>query len=182
MASQNALCDYALFLGASLENMNFTKDQFAELSKSCVGLKMYLGETYGLLNLQEDFVVWSKFFESYPRTKPIVVHAEHTAIAAVVLLAQSFNRHVHVAHVSKRDEILMIKAAKDRKIPVTCEVCPHHLFLTKELAEKTLPAASCAAVKPSLGNYVCFLSSFCFVLNWYKPENHILWRLRETYF
>jgi dihydroorotase-like cyclic amidohydrolase len=28
--------------------------------------------------------------------------------------------------------VLLIKAAKERGIKVTCEVCPHHLFLTKD--------------------------------------------------
>ena len=27
-------------------------------------------------------------------------------------------------------QMLIIKAAKDRGLPVTCEVAPHHLFLT----------------------------------------------------
>jgi dihydroorotase-like cyclic amidohydrolase len=31
-----------------------------------------------------------------------------------------------------KEEILLIKAAKTRGIKVTCEVCPHHLFLTKD--------------------------------------------------
>jgi len=33
---------------------------------------------------------------------------------------------------SKSQEILLIKAAKERGIQVTCEVCPHHLFLTRD--------------------------------------------------
>ena len=36
-----------------------------------------------------------------------------------------------------KEEILVIKAAKERGIKVTCEVCPHHLFLT---ADSPLPA------------------------------------------
>ena len=28
-------------------------------------------------------------------------------------------------------QILVIRAAKERGLPITCEVCPHHLFLTK---------------------------------------------------
>jgi carbamoyl-phosphate synthase/aspartate carbamoyltransferase/dihydroorotase len=37
---------------------------------------------------------------------------------------------VHIAHVSLREEILLIRAAKERGLQVTCEVAPHHLFLT----------------------------------------------------
>ena len=53
-------------------------------------------------------------------------------MAAVILLAAIFDRPVHLAHVSLRDEILLIRAAKEKGIKITCEVTPHHLFLTKE--------------------------------------------------
>ena len=145
------MCDFALFVGASVENAKYRGEQWGELAKSCCALKMYLGETYGTLHLGDDFSMWSTFFEHLPRGKVICVHAERTCIAAVVLLAQMYRRHVHVCHVSKRDEILMIKAAKEQKVQITCEVCPHHLFLTMDAAERTLPAPSCASVKPSLG-------------------------------
>ncbi|KAJ8725613.1 hypothetical protein PYW08_003796 [Mythimna loreyi] len=36
---------------------------------------------------------------------------------------------VHV-HVPRKEEILIIKSAKERGLKVTCEVCPHHLFLS----------------------------------------------------
>lgn len=42
----------------------------------------------------------------------------------------------------------MIKLAKDKGLPVTCEVCPHHLFLTHEQA-KRMGVGRCS-VKPSL--------------------------------
>jgi carbamoyl-phosphate synthase/aspartate carbamoyltransferase/dihydroorotase len=46
-------------------------------------------------------------------------------------MAQLFDKPIHIAHVSLREEILLIKAAKERGMKVTCEVCPHHLFLTQ---------------------------------------------------
>jgi carbamoyl-phosphate synthase/aspartate carbamoyltransferase/dihydroorotase len=42
------------------------------------------------------------------------------------------NRAVHICHVARKDEIEIIKKAKLKGIPVTCEVCPHHLFLTED--------------------------------------------------
>jgi carbamoyl-phosphate synthase/aspartate carbamoyltransferase/dihydroorotase len=51
-------------------------------------------------------------------------------MAAVILMSAIYNRPVHIAHISLKEEILLIKAAKQRGIKVTCEVCPHHLFLT----------------------------------------------------
>ena len=57
-------------------------------------------------------------------------------MAAAILFAEIYDRHVHIAHVSLKEEILLIRAAKERGIKVTCEVCPHHLFLT---ADSPLP-------------------------------------------
>jgi len=53
-------------------------------------------------------------------------------MAAVMLMAQLYDRPVHIAHISLREEVLLIKAAKQRGLKVTCEVCPQHLFLTKD--------------------------------------------------
>jgi carbamoyl-phosphate synthase/aspartate carbamoyltransferase/dihydroorotase len=45
-----------------------------------------------------------------------------------------YNRPLHIAHVSLKEELEVIRAAKQRGINVTCEVCPHHLFLNAEEA------------------------------------------------
>jgi carbamoyl-phosphate synthase/aspartate carbamoyltransferase/dihydroorotase len=55
-------------------------------------------------------------------------------VAAVLFIAQLHDRPVHICHVSQRDEIELIAAAKARGVRVTCEVCPHHMFLTKDAA------------------------------------------------
>jgi carbamoyl-phosphate synthase/aspartate carbamoyltransferase/dihydroorotase len=63
-------------------------------------------------------------------------------MGAAILMAHLFGKPIHIAHISLREEVLLIKAAKRRGIQVTCEVCPHHLFL----AEGGLPlstAGSC---------------------------------------
>jgi carbamoyl-phosphate synthase/aspartate carbamoyltransferase/dihydroorotase len=39
-----------------------------------------------------------------------------------------------MCHVSRQDEIDLIRRAKDKGISVTCEVTPHHFFLTDEIA------------------------------------------------
>ena len=53
-------------------------------------------------------------------------------MAAVILMAQLFDRPVHIAHVSLREEILLIRRAKEAGLKVTCEVAPHHLFLSQD--------------------------------------------------
>ena len=53
-------------------------------------------------------------------------------MAAAILFAAIYDRPIHIAHVSLKEEILLIKAAKEKGIKVTCEVTPHHLFLSKD--------------------------------------------------
>ncbi len=70
---------------------------------------------------------------------PIVAHSESRSMAAAILFAEIYDRPVHIAHISLKEEVLLIRAAKERGIKVTCEVCPHHLFLTKPSPPSPLP-------------------------------------------
>jgi dihydroorotase len=49
-----------------------------------------------------------------------------------ILLAEYTGAAVHICHVSAKDSVQWIRWAKERNLPVTAEVCPHHLFLTEE--------------------------------------------------
>lgn len=39
---------------------------------------------------------------------------------------------LHIAHISTAKGLELVRAAKAEGLPVTCEVCPHHLFLCEE--------------------------------------------------
>jgi len=56
--------------------------------------------------------------------------AEDIIVARDVLLAEWVGAHYHVAHLSSRGAVRLVRDAKDRGINVTCEVTPHHLLLT----------------------------------------------------
>lgn len=58
--------------------------------------------------------------------------AEEVIIARDIMLAESTNCHLHVAHVSSAKALELIKQAKEKGLPVTCEVTPHHLLLNEE--------------------------------------------------
>jgi carbamoyl-phosphate synthase/aspartate carbamoyltransferase/dihydroorotase len=126
-ARSKARCDYAQFLGAGPDNAASA----AALALRAAGLKMYLDSTFGQLRL-DDMTLWMPHFEKYPKEYPIVAHSESRSMAAAILFAAVYDRPVHIAHISLREEVLLIKAAKECGIKVTCEVCPHHLFLTKD--------------------------------------------------
>ena len=124
-ARAKARCDYAQYLGAGPDNV----ETAAGAGPRVAGLKMYLDQTYGPLRLDE-MTLWMEHFAAWPKTSPIVAHAESRTLAAVILMAALYDRPVHLAHVSLREEILLIRAAKERGLKVTCEVAPHHLFLS----------------------------------------------------
>jgi len=125
-ASQKAHCDYAQFLGAGPDNTAWPSG----LPQRAAGLKLYLDQTYGPLRL-DDMALWMAHFAAWPKDLPIVAHAEGRSLAAVILLAAMYDRPLHLAHVSLREEILIIRRAKEQGLKVTCEVAPHHLFLTE---------------------------------------------------
>lgn len=58
--------------------------------------------------------------------------AESSQIARDVLLAEATGVHYHVCHVSAKESVAVIRAAKQAGIHVTAEVTPHHLLLNEE--------------------------------------------------
>jgi carbamoyl-phosphate synthase/aspartate carbamoyltransferase/dihydroorotase len=127
-AKEKARCDYAQFVGAGPDNAEL----LPALASKAAGLKMYLDSTFGELRL-DDMSLWTPHFINFPKDAPIVLHSESRTMAAGILFAAMYDRPVHIAHISLREEVLLIKAAKEKGIKVTCEVCPHHLFINKDL-------------------------------------------------
>jgi carbamoyl-phosphate synthase/aspartate carbamoyltransferase/dihydroorotase len=127
LAQAKAYCDYGIFLGAGEGNFQSAGD----LADRVCGMKMYLDQTYGPLRL-DTLQLMQAHIAGWPANKPIAVHAEGKSLAAILLLAAVYEKPVHICHVSLKDEILLIKNAKAKGIPVTCEVTPHHLYLTRE--------------------------------------------------
>jgi dihydroorotase-like cyclic amidohydrolase len=143
IASQKAVCDFGLYLGATDDNAA----RCAELSRQVAGLKIYLGETYGPLRVSNLASLLSHF-QNWPTAKLIAVHAEDLAPACAIALSWIYGRPVHICHVSQKAEIELIRMAKERGAKVTCEVTPHHLFLTE--ADRG-QLGGFAHVKPPLG-------------------------------
>ena len=56
--------------------------------------------------------------------------AEESHIARDIMLAELTGARVHIAHLSTAGAIELVRGAKARGLPVTCEVTPHHLALT----------------------------------------------------
>jgi dihydroorotase len=61
--------------------------------------------------------------------------AEEVMIARDIMLAESAGAKLHIAHISTARSLELVRQAKERGLPVTCEVTPHHLVLNEEACE-----------------------------------------------
>ena len=143
-AAARARCDYGVFLGAADHNAGL----WQELSGGTAGLKLYLNNTYGPLRL-DDMTRWMAHLSCWPTQLPVAAHAEGQTLAALVLLCSLYDRPVHLCHVSRAEEIAVIRRAKEKGLKVTCEASPHHLFLSQQDAPRLGPGRS--KVSPPLG-------------------------------
>ncbi len=61
--------------------------------------------------------------------------AEDIAVARDIMLAEYTDATLHIAHVSSKGAVELIRQAKKRGVKVTAEVTPHHLTLTDEVVK-----------------------------------------------
>ncbi len=143
-ADADIFCDVGLFAGASPEDMEL----LPQLAAHAKALKIYLNDTFGPLRV-EDVPTLRTCFQTWPREKMIAMHAEKQSVAVGIGLAATYNRPVHFCHISRREEIELIADAKAQGLPVTCEVAPHHLFLSvRDFAQM----GTLADMRPVLGS------------------------------
>lgn len=62
--------------------------------------------------------------------------AEEVMIARDILLAGFTGGHIHVAHISTRKAVDLVRKGKAEEVNVTTEVCTHHFDLTDEEVER----------------------------------------------
>ena len=65
--------------------------------------------------------------------------AEEKAVEKVIKLAQRAGCKLHLAHITTRQGAELVKKAKDKRMPVTAETCPHYLFFTREDMQRLGP-------------------------------------------
>lgn len=149
LARTKARCDYGLIVGATPTNAELLAS-LVKNGEPILSLKMYLNNTFGTLCMA-NMSDWESHFIHWPENIPICVHAEGKTAAAALLYAQKFNKMVHICHISSEEEILLIKHAKSIGVKVTCEVAPHHLFLSTEDCHPTASLGpKRGSVKPPL--------------------------------
>ncbi len=141
-AAAKAVCDVGLFVGATQTE----QDAYLSAATQACGLKIYVNDTFGSLRI-DTLALMHRLFRGWAEQAegvgyrmrgaaqgigPITVHAEELMVPACLALSQLYGTPLHIAHVSRRSEIELIRAAKERGVPVSCEVTPHHLFLSSD--------------------------------------------------
>jgi dihydroorotase len=64
-----------------------------------------------------------------PAMSPV---AEDIMVARDLILVEYIKTRYHIAHISTKGSIELVRQAKRKGLPVTCEVTPHHFTLTEE--------------------------------------------------
>ncbi len=141
-----------LWTGTSLE--------LKRLKNHCSGVKLYLDHSTG--DQKVDGGIVEEIFQTCAELKiPLVAHCEDpdinskfqksnsnldvsahsqmrppeseaASITYAIGMVRKTGAALHIAHLSTKQGIELVRAAKQEKLPVTCEVSPHHLFLTTD--------------------------------------------------
>lgn len=122
-----ARCDWGLYFGASQDG---NQALYPQIEDAVCGLKIYNNETTGTL-LIDNHAARELHYAAWPGHKPIAVHAEGDTVADILSLVRQYRKWTHFCHISTRQEIDLLRAAKNEGLPISVGVCPHHLWLTE---------------------------------------------------
>jgi dihydroorotase len=82
--------------------------------------------------LSSDGVMHEGYVSTVLGMKGIPAAAESIVVARDLQLAEFTGARIHIAHVSSKESLNLIRSAKTRGVRVTCETCPHYLIFTDE--------------------------------------------------
>jgi len=83
-------------------------------------------------NLSKDGVMNEGFISTLLGLRGMPAASESTRIARELELCAMTKGKLHIAHVSTKRSVELIRDAKKRGLNVTCETCPHYFTLTDE--------------------------------------------------
>ncbi len=133
LAAGRIWCDVGFNFGATENSTKY----FKEISSRVFGLKVYMNQTTGPLlidKLQDRDLI----FKSWESPLPIMVHAEGETVEVAIKLAKKYKKSLHICHVTA-NQIMPIEKARRDEVRISCEVSPHHLFLSKDNAKELGP-------------------------------------------
>jgi dihydroorotase len=85
--------------------------------------------------------------------------AESVMVARDLELVALTGARYHVAHISAAESVRLVRDAKRRGLPVTCEVTPHHLTLTDEACAGYDPHTKCNPPLRSAGDVAALVEA-----------------------
>ncbi|MEN6330821.1 MAG: dihydroorotase [Smithella sp.] len=114
------------------------------------------------INLSVGGLMNEGYYSTILGLRGIPAIAEEAMTARDILIAEFTKSHVHIAHVSTKGSVRLIREAKKRGVKVTAETAPHYFTLTDEALQtyntnlKVNPplrsAADVAAIKEGLAD------------------------------
>jgi len=155
-ASANSVVNFGVWVGASAESIPRISDLWD--SGQVCGTKIFMGSSTGALGVTPEVLE-----NTFLKTKGLIgVHAEDQptldaahakwkdhpnpvhndvrppeasvkAVETLIELVQRTNRHVHICHLSTAGELSALDPYRG-DLPISCEVSPHHLFLSTDNA------------------------------------------------
>ncbi|NLO81789.1 MAG: dihydroorotase [Clostridiales bacterium] len=96
------------------------------------GLHMLIISHCEDLELAGDGVMNEGYMSTVLGFKGISRAAEEVMVARDIILAETLDAPIHIAHVSTRGSVELIRQAKRRGVKVTCETAPHYFSATDE--------------------------------------------------
>lgn len=129
---RDRVCGVKLYLDHSTGNQKAAKDAVGEAFRVCAELHIplvvhcedpVLNARAAKLNTREDISAHSLIRSA---------ESEQRAVATAIERAKNTGAKLHIAHLSTRRGLEMIEQARKDGLSVTCEVAPHHLFLSTE--------------------------------------------------
>jgi len=88
------------------------------------------------LDLCENGVMNEGYMSSSLGLKGISSAAEEIMVFRDVKLAEYTNTRIHIAHISTKGSVEIIKNAKKRGVKVTAETCPHYFSITDKACDQ----------------------------------------------
>src|SRR3989344_8139499 len=119
-------CDLGFNFGAARQSAKY----FKNIYKKAFGLKVYMNQTTGPL-LIDKFADQDLIFKSWPSKLPIMVHAQDGTVEIAIKLAKKYKKRIHICHTTT-NQLGSIRKARKEGTLITCEVCPHHLLLSRD--------------------------------------------------
>lgn len=75
------------------------------------------------------------YMSTYLGLKGITRAAEEVMVSRDIIIAEATGAAIHIAHVSTRGSVELVRQAKKRGVRVTCETCPHYFTLTEDAVD-----------------------------------------------